>query len=40
MIKIDKNQNPTWPPAAILDFGYIDITLERLELGRQNLVPT
>jgi hypothetical protein len=40
MIKIDKNQNPRWPPVAILDFSYIDITLERLEQGRPNLVPT
>ena len=29
--KIDKNQNPRWPPAAIFDFGLEAITFERLE---------
>jgi len=35
--KIDKNQNPRWPPAAILDFGLEAITFERFELDTSNL---
>jgi len=35
--KIDKNQNPRWPPAAILEFGLEGITFERLELEISNL---
>jgi len=37
IIKIDKNQNPRWPPAAILDFGLEVITFERLKLDFSNL---
>jgi len=37
IIKIDKNRNPKWPPAAILDFGLEGITFERLEPDTSNL---
>jgi len=35
--KIDKNQYPRWPPAAILDFCLEAITFERHELDTLNL---
>jgi len=35
--KLTKNQNPRWPPAAILDFGSQAVTFERLELETSNL---
>jgi len=34
---ICKNQNPGWPPATILDFGFKAITFERLDLHTSNL---
>jgi len=37
IIKNDKNQNPRWPPDAILDFGLEAITVERLEQDTSNL---
>jgi len=40
MAKFDKNQNPRWPPAAILDFGLEAITNERLELDTSSLAQS
>jgi len=35
--KINKNQNPRWPPATVLDFGLEAVTFDRVELDTSKL---
>jgi len=37
MTKMDKNQNPRWPPDTIMDFGFKVKTFEWLQLVTSNL---